>query len=114
MVINVTGRHVEITEAMRDRVHARMERILAEYPRLESAHVVLSLEKYRHHAEIVLQGAGMGRIEAAEESEDMYLSIDRAVERAERQLRKWLDRVRSHKGEGLGEIEAKEERKGTA
>ena len=111
MVINVTGRHVEVTDAMRERIHAKIERIHAEYPRIESAHVVLSIEKHRRHAEIVLQGAGVGRVEAAEESDDMYLSIDRATDRVEKQVRKWLDRVKEHKGEGLGEVEASVERK---
>ena len=109
MVINVTGRHVDITDTMRERIHAKIERIHAEHPRIESAHVVLSLEKYRQCAEIILQGAGVGRIEAAEESDDMYLSIDRAADRVEKQVRKWLDRVKDHKAAGLGEIEAQTE-----
>ncbi len=109
MVINVTGRHVEVTEAMRDRIHGRLERLFDEYPRIESVHVVLTLEKHRKHAEIILQGAGVGRVEAAEESDDMYVSIDRAAQRIEKQVRRWLDRVKDHKAEGLGEIEAQRE-----
>ncbi len=113
MVINVTGRHVEITEAMREHIHARVEKLWDEHPRIESAHVILSVEKHRHLAEIVLQGAGIKRVEAESESDDMYASIDLAVERAEKQVRKWLDRVKSHKAEGLGVIEAQEEQTGT-
>lgn len=109
MVINVTGRNLDITEAMRNHIHDRTERLLHEYARMESLHAILSIEKYRHRAEIVLQGPGVGRVEAAEESEDMYVSIDRAFERAEKQVRKWVDRAQKHNNEGLGEIEAQKD-----
>ncbi len=107
MTINITGRHIEVTGPMREHVCRRVERLLEEHPRIENVHVILSLEKHRHGAEIVLQGAGIGRVEAHSESDDMYASIDQAAEKTERQVRKWQDRVRDHgKEEGLGQIEA--------
>lgn len=114
MTINVTGRHIEVTEPMRDHVHRRVGRLLEEHPRIENIHVILDLEKHRHGAEIVLQGAGVGRMEARVESDDMYASIDQAVDKAEKQVRKWLDKVRDHgKDEGLGQLEAQLEQGGS-
>jgi len=106
MIVNVTGRHVEITDVLRDHVHGRLEHALAGFPRVESAHVILMLEEYRQIAEIVLQAPNHVRVDAREESDDMYLSIDAAVEKAVKQVRKWQDRVQDHKAkEGLGHVD---------
>ncbi len=103
MQISITGRHVEITDGIRDHVHGRIQRELDDFPRVNDVHVILMLEKYRHIAEIVLQAPPHIRVEAREDSTDMYYSIDRAVEKAARQLRRQYDRIHDHKardGEG--------------
>jgi putative sigma-54 modulation protein len=106
MQISVTGRHVEITEAIRDYAHRKLEHALAEFPRLENVHVILAIEKYRQIAEVVLQGANHLRLEAREESGDMYASIDGVVDKIAKQLRRTRDKIVNHKSrEGLAEIE---------
>lgn len=106
MQISVTGRHVEITDAIRDHTHGKIEHALAEFPRVESVHVILSVEKYRHLAEIVIQAASHVRVDAREESSDMYASIDGAVDKAAKQLRRVWDRRHDHKSrERLAEVE---------
>ncbi len=88
MKISVTGRHVEITDAIRDHVENAIRHAFREFPRLVSAHIILSIEKYRQIAEIVVHGPNHIDIEASHESDDLYVSIDRAVEKAERRLQK--------------------------
>ncbi|AKJ64056.1 ribosome hibernation-promoting factor, HPF/YfiA family [Kiritimatiella glycovorans] len=106
MQINVTGRHVDITDAIRDHIHGKVQHAFADFPKTENVHVVLDLEKHRHFAEIQVQGAQHARIEGKAESDDMYTSIDEAIERAEKQLRRLRDKRRSRHPEGLGEMEA--------
>lgn len=108
MQITVTGRHVDITSAIREYAEDRVNDALELFPRVESVHVILSVEKYRHRAEIVVQGANHIRVDAHDESDDMYASIDSAIEKAMRQLRKLRDKVQDHKGaEPLAEAEVK-------
>ncbi len=109
MQINVTGRHIEITDAIRDHVHEKVRHAFSDFPKTEHVHVVLDLEKHRHFAEIQVQGAPHARIEGKAESDDMYLSIDQAVDHAEKQLRRRRDKRRSRHVEGLGELEAETE-----
>lgn len=106
MIINLTGRHVEITDALRAHVEERLRSAFADFPRLESAHVVLNLEKHRHIAEIDVRGPHHLRVEAREETHDMYEAFDRVVEKALKQMRRWADKVHEHKGVGLGRIES--------
>ena len=100
MQISITGRHVDVTEAMRDYAHSKVEHALSGFPRIESVHVILDVEKYRHHAEVVVQAKNHIRVDAQEVSDDMYVSIDRAVEKAQKQLRRLRDKVQDHKAKG--------------
>jgi putative sigma-54 modulation protein len=89
---NVTFRHMEASDALKDYVNdkiARVEKYL--HPPVE-AHVVLSVEKYTHHAEISVSAGGV-QIHGAEKSEDMYSSIDLAMDKIERQAQKHKERI---------------------
>ena len=66
----------------------------------------LSREKYRHIAEVVVQAKNHIRVEAKEVSDDMYASIDNAVHKAAKQLRRLRDKIQDHKAQPkLSEIE---------
>ncbi len=106
METTVTGRHVDITDAIRNYALDKVQDSLSGFTRVENAHVILDIEKYRHLAEIVVHGKNHINIDARAESEDMYVSIDEAVEKAERQLRKLRDKIQDHKhAEKLAEVE---------
>ncbi len=106
MIINLTGRHVEITEALRTHVEEKLRSAFADFPRVESVHVILNLEKHRQIAEIVVQAPNRLRVEAKEETHDMYQAFDGAIEKALKQMRRWAEKVHEHKAVGLGRIES--------
>lgn len=93
MQISVTGRHMEITDAIRDYVHNKVQHEMVEFPRIESIHVILAIEKYRHLAEVFIQAPNHVRVDAREESQDMYVSIDGAAEKAARQMKRLHDKI---------------------
>lgn len=97
MHVSVTGRHMDITDAIRDYANEKVAGALAGFTRVESVHVILDIEKYRHMAEVVVQAKNHVRVDARDESEDMYVSIDNAVEKAEKQLRRLRDKIQDHK-----------------
>ena len=89
---NVTFRHMEASDALKDYVNdkiGRVEKLL--HPPVD-AHVVLSVEKFIHHAEISVTAGGV-QIHGAEKSEDMYSSIDLAMDKIERQAKKHKEKV---------------------
>jgi putative sigma-54 modulation protein len=107
MQISITGRHMEMTDALRDHAQSRLEKLESEFPRLQDAHFVLDVEKHRQMAELVVHAPNHVVVDAKEETSDMYASIDGAVDKATKQLRRLRDKSVDHKTkESLGEVEA--------
>lgn len=94
--IHVTGRHVTVTEALKDYAQKKFENIGIDFPRILNAHVILDVEKHRQTAEVVLHCGNHIVIEAKAESEDLYASIDEVVAKAMRQLRKVKTKIQRH------------------
>jgi putative sigma-54 modulation protein len=109
MDIQITGRNLTVHEGLKDYVLSRLDPVLADFPRVESCHVILAHEKYRHIAEVVVQGREKLRAEAAETTDDMYASIDAATDKIDKQLRKAHDKKieRHHERQKLTDVEGK-------
>jgi len=58
MQIDVTGHHVDITEAMRSYVGEKFQRLERHFDHVTDVHVVLSVEKLRHTAEATIHITG--------------------------------------------------------
>jgi putative sigma-54 modulation protein len=97
MIINLTARHADISDAMKAHVHAKLSAVLAGYPQVEHVHVILDIQKFRHIIEVIVQAKRHQKIEAKDESDDMYSSIDRVADKLDRQLRRARDKVVDHK-----------------
>ena len=96
--VRVTGRHVSITEAIKDYAHQKIEHIHLDYPRIIEAHVILDVEKHRHFAEMILHCTNHITIEASHECDDMYAAIDGVVAKVAQQMRKHKTKIlRSHR-----------------
>jgi len=96
--IKVTGRHVSVTEPIKDYAVKKIEGLHLDYPRIIEAQVILDVQKYRHLAEVILHCANHITIEAAAESTDMYAAIDEVVSKIAQQMRKYKTRImRQHR-----------------
>ncbi|MCP9454513.1 MAG: ribosome-associated translation inhibitor RaiA [Nitrospira sp.] len=104
MKLRITGRHLEITPALREYVEMRFRRLDRYDLKMESLQVVLGIEKLRHTAEVV--GTVHGRpLQAKTSTKEMYASIDALVDRVDAQLRKWKGRLVDHKAERKGNLQ---------
>ncbi|MDP2990481.1 MAG: ribosome-associated translation inhibitor RaiA [Kiritimatiellota bacterium] len=97
MTINITSRHADISETQKAHVHSKLAAVLEAYPEVEYAHVIMDTQKFRHIIEVVVQGKHHLRIEAKDESDDMYASVDKVADKVDRQLRRSRDKVVDHK-----------------
>ncbi len=96
--VKVTGRHLQITEAINDYATKKIEGLHLDYPKIIEAHVILEVEKYRHSAEVVLVCSNHITIEACEETDDMYAALDAVTDKVARQMRKYKTRLmRKHR-----------------
>lgn len=96
MRMNITTRHFEIDRALEEHVHERLMTLKKYFDKVIDAHVILSVEKYRHIAEITLTVSGI-TLASKEESENMRLSVDRAVSKLERQVKRYKGKLTNHK-----------------
>ena len=96
--VRLTGRHVQVTPAIRAFAEGKIDNLHLDYPRIIEAHVILDVEKYRQAAEIILHCSNHITLEATAETDDMYASIDAAVDKIAQQMRKYKTRIlRSHR-----------------
>ena len=95
--VSVTFRHVEPTAALKTYAEEKLQRVRKYVRRPVDAHVILSVSKERHVAEITLQ-ADHVRMFAAEETHDLYSAIDLALDKLEHQAQKLHAKRNRHKG----------------
>jgi putative sigma-54 modulation protein len=91
--ITVTGRHIEITESIREYTLKKVEGLHLDYPRIIEAKVILDVQKNRQIAEVILFCANHITIEATTETEDLYASIDETMAKIARRMRKHKTRL---------------------
>lgn len=97
MQLNITFRHLDPIESLKAYARDKVDRANKYLEHAGEAHVVLSLERHLHHADITIQ-SGPFVLRGREKSEDMYASIDLAMDKIERQLRRYKDRLKNHHG----------------
>lgn len=95
MQVSITGRHVELTEPLKDYVHEKLQHLKHSFDHVVDVHVVLSVEKFRQRCEVTMQASGMN-IHGSHETEDMYASIDGVVDKLNRQLKRYRSKLRKH------------------
>jgi putative sigma-54 modulation protein len=102
MQLSTTFRHMEASPAVKDYAEERLEKMKKYFNRDPiSAHGTFSVERnHNHTAEFSLTLPNGIIIQARETTEDMYSSIDLSVARIERQVRKWKEKIRTHKPHG--------------
>jgi putative sigma-54 modulation protein len=95
MQINITGHHVEVTTSLRAYVTEKMQKLARHFDQVNSISVILKVEKLQQHAEATVNAGGR-TIFATETAMDMYASIDGLVDKLDRQVRRYKDRITDH------------------
>ena len=96
MKINVTGRHIHITEALQLYIENKFKKIEKHFENIIDIHVILTVEKIRMEAEATLK-INKSNIFANSEKEDMYMAIDELVDKLDRQLKKQKEKKMSRR-----------------
>ncbi len=92
MNINVRGKNIEVTDALREYVEKRVGKLEKYFDNLEDIQVTLLVEKERHRVEVTAPVNGI-ILRGEEETPDMYSSIDLVVEKLEKQINKYKTRL---------------------
>ena len=95
MNITVTGRHMEMTDALKSYIDSGLGKLTTHFDKVIDADVILDVQKHRHIAEINLHANGL-RVHGKESSSDMYASVDAVFAKLEKQIRKFKERINRH------------------
>lgn len=92
MKLTFTFRHMDSSEALKNHAEEKINKLAHYFAEGAHGHVILSADKYLHKSEINLITHGVS-VSGKESSEDMYNSIQRTIDKIEKQLKKYKDRM---------------------
>jgi putative sigma-54 modulation protein len=105
MEVSVVGRHFEVTDALKQYATEKFGRLEKYLPQKVQAVITLSVIKKVHHtAEAAIKSNSL-LIQASEETEEMYSAIDLLVEKIERRVRRYKEKLVDHKHHASGRME---------
>jgi len=96
MQLSLTGHHVDITDALKNYVDNKFERLERHFDNVTNVHVILSVEKMRQKAEATMHVNG-ANVFADSVHEDMYAAIDVLTDKLDRQVIKHKEKMKSHR-----------------
>ena len=94
MKLTVTGRNIEITDGIRNHLNDKIDKTIADLGEAADVHVALSVEKHRHFAEVTVKTKDF-TLHSQDETEDLYTSMDKALEKMEKQIRKNKEKAKA-------------------
>lgn len=102
MQFSVTFRKMDSSDSLKAYAAEKVERLKKYFDIPTDVNVILSKEKYRYIADIKVMARGM-MLRGEDNSEDMYQSIDVAINKIERQARRYKEKIHSYEPVRLGE-----------
>jgi putative sigma-54 modulation protein len=92
MQLNISGHHVDVTEAMKTYTSEKLGKLERHYDHITNVHVVLTVEKMKQRAEATMHVSG-AELFADADSDDMYAAIDMLTDKLDRQLIKHKEKI---------------------
>lgn len=97
--IQITGRHVAVTEPMKDYAMEKVSKLDRFVNRIIDVNVIMDIQKLDHRVEIILKVGGM-KIVSRATTTDMYVSIDQAVDKLEAQILRYKSKIQDYHAKG--------------
>ncbi|EXI74554.1 MAG TPA: ribosome-associated translation inhibitor RaiA [Candidatus Accumulibacter phosphatis] len=95
MNLQVSGHHLEVTPALHDYVTGKLERITRHFDNVIDVSVILSVDKLKQKAEVTVHLAGKD-VYVESVDEDLYAAVDGLVDKLERQVQKYKQKLQDH------------------
>ena len=97
MEITITGRHMDITPAIREYASEKVSKLPRYYDRVQSIEVIAQKTDRHQEIEIIVHVDRSDPFVCKTTGSDLYACIDEAVEKLERRLTDHKDRLRNRK-----------------
>ncbi len=100
MKVKIEERHMEQSDPLRDYAISKAGELEKFFDGIISVEVTMDVEKERRTVKVFAHLINKKIVKASAESDDMYVSIDSAIDKIERQLKKYNEKLKDkHKGE---------------
>ncbi|HRD32960.1 MAG TPA: ribosome-associated translation inhibitor RaiA [Rhodocyclaceae bacterium] len=100
MNLKITGHHVEVTDAIRDYVNSKLDRVIRHFDNVTSVVVILSVEKLDQKAEVTVHVRGKDIFVESTDA-DLYAAIDSMTDKLDRQVIKYKQKNQDHGHDAL-------------
>ena len=100
MNLTITGRHIDVTPAIRDYVSSKLDRVVRHFDNVTSVSVILSVEKLKQKAEVTVHVRGKD-IFVESDDNDLYAAIDAMADKLDRQVQKYKQKQNDHHPDSL-------------
>lgn len=104
MQIQVTGRHLEVPDEVREYIHTKANKLHRFYDRIHEIEVIIDHESDLLTAEMIVRTDRKHTFVASDTGPEPMGLIDVVVDKIERQLRRHKEKNRNHKHEGKPEL----------
>jgi len=92
--IQLTAKHLKITDAIRNYVHEKMEKAQKYFDHIVWGQVFLFIEKRAHNCEMLIHAPGQ-TFRALAVAADLYSAVDLASDKMDAQIKKFKEKVRT-------------------
>jgi putative sigma-54 modulation protein len=99
MEITVTFRHIDASESLKTYAEEKVSKLAKYFDFPVEAHIVLAAEKFRRSADVSLNVNGT-LIKGVIETEDMYAAIDQVMDKIEKQVKRYREKLRDRRADG--------------
>lgn len=104
--IQIHGRHVQVTDAMKEYARTKLAKIERFHSHIIDVFVTMDIQK-NHHVVGILVKLDHFVIRSEASTTDMYVSIDQAIDRLQKQIRRWKEKIQAHTSKKLSFVDMK-------
>ena len=97
MQLNISGHHLDITPALKQHTNDKLSKIKHHFDQVMNGNIILEVQKDVQTAEATIHLRGVDLFAKAE-SNDMYASIDKLINKLDSQILRHKEKLHSHRG----------------
>lgn len=102
--LSILGKHIEVTDALRNYIWEKLERIERIASHIIDVHVILDAQKLENKCSISMNFIRF-HLKAEASRLNMYEAIDKAVDRVTRLIRKYKSKLQSYRNKDLTTVD---------
>ncbi len=106
MQIQISARHGDLSDATREKIAKKAEKLQRYFERLTSIDVTVDLSKADEpKIEVVASAEHKNDFVAQHQSKDMFGSLDMVISKLEQQIKKYKEKIQDHNRPGAAAVE---------